>query len=100
MFTDSLEVNIATLALIEATAEVIQGRNITPMDHTVTITLNLVINVILINVKAHVAGGVGKLRPAVDSTAGSASDELKDCRNTDYSLLIKNKFALSCGHQC
>ncbi|GBN64874.1 hypothetical protein AVEN_38807-1 [Araneus ventricosus] len=41
---------------IEATADVIHERNIIPMDHTVTITLNLVINVILINVKAHVAG--------------------------------------------
>ncbi|GBO36175.1 hypothetical protein AVEN_222997-1 [Araneus ventricosus] len=54
--TDSLGVNIATLALIEGRVEVIQRRNIIQMDHTVTITINLVRNVILIKVKAHVAG--------------------------------------------
>ncbi|GBM65805.1 hypothetical protein AVEN_172658-1 [Araneus ventricosus] len=33
--------------------------------------------------------GVGKLQAAVDSTAGSAADELKDCRN--YRLLVTDK---------
>ncbi|GBN24924.1 Transposon Ty3-I Gag-Pol polyprotein, partial [Araneus ventricosus] len=32
---------------------------------------------------------VGKLQPAVDSTAGSAADELKDCRN--YRLFVTDK---------
>ncbi|GBM30907.1 Transposon Ty3-I Gag-Pol polyprotein [Araneus ventricosus] len=33
--------------------------------------------------------GIGKLQPAVDSTAGSAADELKDCRN--YRLFVTDK---------
>ncbi|GBN16157.1 hypothetical protein AVEN_64723-1 [Araneus ventricosus] len=59
------------------------------MDHTVTINLNFVIFVILINVKVHVAEVFGKLRPAVDSTAGSAHDELKDCNK--YRLFVTDK---------
>ncbi|GBM91362.1 hypothetical protein AVEN_201337-1 [Araneus ventricosus] len=85
MFTDRLEVNIVTLALNEA----IKGRNIISMDHAVTINLNLVIIVILINIKAHVAEVFGKLRPAVDSTAGSADDELKDCNK--YRLFVTDR---------
>ncbi|GBN01854.1 Transposon Tf2-8 polyprotein [Araneus ventricosus] len=59
------------------------------MDHTVTINLNLVIILILINVKVHVAEVFGKLRPAVDSKAGSADDELKDCNK--YRLFVTDK---------